>query len=135
MADRRRRGAGGRCRLRRLHPAQGRPHQDTPAAAAAAQPAPTGSRASPLGDLSEFRTITQDTLNLLNSGDQPGATARISDLETEWDNAQGRLKPKDTAAWTNIDGKIDTVLRELRATNPAPERENAALTALLAALH
>jgi len=104
---------------------------DTPAAA---QSVPAGSRVSPLGDLSVFRTITQDTLNLLNSGDQSGATARISDLETEWDNAQGRLKPKNTAAWTTIDAKIDTVLRELRATNPAPEREKAALTTLLAAL-
>jgi Repeat of Unknown Function (DUF347) len=108
--------------------------QDTPAAAPAAQPAAPGSRVSPLGDLSPFRRITQDTLNLLNSGDQSGATARISDLETEWDNAQARLKPKDTATWTNIDGKIDTVLRELRATTPAPPREKAALTTLLAAL-
>jgi uncharacterized membrane-anchored protein len=108
--------------------------QDTPAAAPGAQPAAAGSRVSPLGDLSAFRTITQDTLNLLNNGDQSGATARVSDLETEWDNAQARLKPKDTAAWTTIDGKIDTVLRELRATNPTPEREKTALTTLLAAL-
>ena len=55
---------------------------------------------------------------MLNAGDQSGATARIGDLEYEWDNAQARLKPKDAAAWTEIDGRIDTVLRELRAANP-----------------
>src|SRR5882757_1816515 len=89
---------------------------------------------SPLGDLSSFRTITQDTLNLLNGGNQSGATARVDDLETGWDNAEARLKPKDKAAWTEIDGKIDTVLRALRATSPNPNSEKTALTALLAAL-
>ncbi len=86
---------------------------------------------SPLGDMSKFRTITQATLDLLNSGDQSGATTRITDLETEWDNAQARLKPKDKAAWTKVDGKIDTVLRQLRSTSPNANSEKAALKALL----
>lgn len=94
----------------------------------------TPEQISPLGDLSSFRTITQDTLDLLNAGNQSGATTRIGDLEYEWDNAQARLKPKDPAAWTNIDGKIDTVLRELRAVNPNAASEKSALQALLAAL-
>jgi hypothetical protein len=70
----------------------------------------------------------------LDAGDQSGATARVDDLEVEWDNAQARLRPKDKAAWTEIDGKIDTVLRELRATSPNSNSEKAALTALLTAL-
>jgi len=124
---------------------------DTPAPAAAVQSVPGGTQTapgmsqsapggrptaqlSPLGDISSFRTITQDTLDLLNAGDQPGATARITDLETEWDNAEARLKPKDKAAWTEVDGKIDTVLRALRSTSPNSNSEKAALTALLAAL-
>jgi uncharacterized membrane-anchored protein len=89
---------------------------------------------SPLGDMTGFRTITQDTLGLLNAGDQAGATARITDLETSWDNSEARLKPKNKAAWTAIDGKIDTVLRELRSTSPQPVSEKAALTDLLTAL-
>jgi len=120
---------------------------NTPEPAAAVASMPGGDRAaptapgaalaaapSPLGDLSTFRTITQDTLGLLTAGDQSGATNRVDDLETEWDNAEARLKPKDKAAWTAIDGKIDTVLRDLRATSPKPADEKAALTALLAAL-
>jgi len=109
----------------------------TPAAATATQPVPGASHSaplSPLGDLSKLRTITHDTLDLLDAGNQSGATARIDDLETEWDNAAARMKPKDPAAWTNIDGKIDQVLRELRATSPKPNSEKAALTALLTAL-
>jgi hypothetical protein len=104
-----------------------------PTAAAPAAAAPAAHR-SPLGDLTPFRTITGDTLTKLNAGDQSGATNRITDLETAWDDAQARLKPRDTTAWNQIDGKIDTVLRELRSTNPQPSSEKAALTALLAQL-
>jgi uncharacterized membrane-anchored protein len=104
---------------------------------AAAQPNPDGSQStsgSALGDLTTFSTISQDSLNLLNAGDQAGATARIGDLEYEWDNAQARLKAKDDATWTEVDGKIDTVLRQLRAANPNTGQEQSALTSLLAVL-
>ena len=100
-------------------------------AAAAPQAAAPKTR---LGDLSQFRTITQDIRDLLDRGDQAGATARVTDLETAWDQAQARLKPRDPAAWTTVDGKIDTVLRELRSTSPNPATEKDALDALLAAL-
>jgi hypothetical protein len=104
-----------------------------PVAAAAPDGVPAAP-ASPLGDLSAFRTITQDTLNLVNAGNQSGASTRITDLETAWDNGEARLKPKDKAAWTEIDGKIDTVLREVRSTSPNPGREKNALTTLVGAL-
>ena len=93
----------------------------------------TGS-ASPLGDLSAFRTITQDTLDKLNAGDQRGATTRIKDLETAWDKAEASLKPKSPAEWTKIDDKIDAALRQLRAVNPNPATEKTALQDLLAVL-
>lgn len=89
---------------------------------------------SPLGDLSSFRGITQDTLSLLDAGKQAEATTRIGDLEFAWDNAQAQLRPKDAAAWAVIDGKIDTVLRELRSVNPDEAKEKAALEDLLLAL-
>lgn len=101
----------------------------TPTAATAA-----AGPASPLGDLSKFRTITQDTLNILTSGDQAGATRRIGDLEREWDNAEARLKPRDSNNWTMIDGKIDTVLRRLRSTSPNIDQEKQALNDLLSVL-
>ncbi len=90
---------------------------------------------SPLGDLSVFRTITQDTLKKLDAGDQSSATTRIGDLEYEWDNAAARLKSKDRTEWTKIDSKIDTVLRELRAVSPNAVSEKSALQALLAVLN
>jgi uncharacterized membrane-anchored protein len=90
---------------------------------------------SAIGDLSIFSIITQDTLDKLNTGDQSGATTRIGDLEYEWDNAQARLKPRDKSKWTEIDVKIDTVLRELRAVHPNITDEKSALKTLLMVLN
>ena len=88
----------------------------------------------PAPSVTVYKTITQDTLAMVDSGDQSGAQARITDLETAWDDAQAHLKPRDPAAWTRIDSKIDTVLRELRSTSPNPPSEKDALNALLTAL-
>ncbi len=99
-------------------------------AAATASISSAGST-SPLGDLGVFVTITQDTLDLLNSGDQAGATARIGDLESAWDQGAATLKRQDETAWHAVDDKIDTVLRELRSTRPDPATQISALEALL----
>ncbi len=71
---------------------------------------------------------------MLKAGDQAGATKRIGDLEFAWDNGQAILKPKDQKKWTEIDGKVDTVLRELRAVNPNSATEKTALEDLLTTL-
>ena len=48
-----------------------------------------------------------------------------------WDQAQAVLKRRNPSEWTTVDGKIDTVLRELRAASPNPTTETAALQDLL----
>ena len=77
------------------------------------------------------QVITQDTLAKVQSGDQTGATARIKDLETAWDDDQATLQPMDDKAWTVLDGQIDAVLHSLRAGSPNPATETQALTTLL----
>lgn len=91
----------------------------------------SSSEVATLGDLSIFRTIAQNTLDLLDAGKQSEATKRVSDLEYEWDNAEARLKPINKAQWREIDDKIDTVLRELRALRPDASTEKKALEDLL----
>lgn len=90
-----------------------------------------GAPQTKLGNLSNFRVIVQDTLDKLNAGDQAGATKRVDDLEREWDRAQARLQPLDGKTWTLIDGKDDTVLRQLRASSPDLTAEKKALTEML----
>ncbi|MGW4096575.1 COG4705 family protein [Mycobacterium sp. NPDC004974] len=88
----------------------------------------------PAADIATFRTIAEDTLTKLRAGDQTGATVRIKDLETAWDERQGALQPMDVDTWTGLDGQIDGVLTALRAAQPDPATEKQSLDALLASL-
>ena len=84
----------------------------------------------PPAEIAKFRTIVQDTLAKVATGDQTGATARIKDLETAWDDEQATLQPMDETAWRVLDGRIDSVLDALRASTPDPGTESRTLTAL-----
>jgi uncharacterized membrane-anchored protein len=94
----------------------------------------SASSASPLGDLSSFRKITEDTLSLVRANNLSAATTRVKDLETAWDNAQARLKSMNSSKWSVVDKSIDTVLRQLRAANPDPAGCKTALESLVSTL-
>ena len=88
----------------------------------------------PAADVTEFRTIVSDTLAKVQAGDQAGAVARITDLESAWDDAQASLEPMDPSGWGFIDGKIDHALKAVRASTPDPAKEKQTLTELSTAL-
>ena len=91
-------------------------------------------KAPPLGDLTVFKTITQDTLDFVNANNLSGAKTQVNDLEYEWDNSEARLKPMNPTKWTEIDTAIDQVLRQVRAVNPNAATCKSSLEALLAKL-
>jgi hypothetical protein len=86
---------------------------------------------SPLGDISKFRTITADTLAFVKAGDMKKAEKRITDMETKWDAYENPLKAKNKADWTLLDGALDKVLKQLRASKPNPATSATALQDLL----
>src|SRR4051812_20215949 len=88
----------------------------------------------PPAEIAKFRAIAADTLAQVRAGNQSGATARIKDLETAWDDDQATLQPLDDTAWTVLDGQIDSILTAVRASNPDPATETQTLTALLTSL-
>ena len=88
----------------------------------------------PPADVTAFRTIVTDTLAKVQTGDQAGAVARITDLETAWDDAQDRLEPMDPTGWKSLDRKIDNALKAVRSTAPDPTAEKQSLNELLTAL-
>jgi uncharacterized membrane protein YkoI len=90
--------------------------------------------AKPMGDLSSFRAIAADTLGIVNSGNLSRAKARIKDLETSWDRAEARLRPRNPERLRTIDKAIDAALAQLRADRPQASAAKDALENLLASL-
>jgi uncharacterized membrane-anchored protein len=99
---------------------------------AALAPGQSATAKFPATEVIKFRTITRDTLTKVQAGDQAGAKARITDLETAWDDGQKALEPLDETGWTVLDGQIDDALTAVRAGQPDPATEQQALTMLLA---
>ncbi|KAB7761217.1 hypothetical protein [Mycolicibacterium mucogenicum] len=106
--------------------------EEGPAAAAPLVPGKVG--AFPATDIAHFRNVTQDTLAKVNAGDQSGARARITDLETAWDHDQDRLQAIDSSAWTALDREIDAALKSVRSSSPSVDDEKLSLTTLLNSL-
>jgi len=88
----------------------------------------------PADRVASYRTITEDTLALVGSGDQARAKSRLTDLETAWDDDQDSLQPKDCQAWTFVDQEIDPALSAVRASHPDPATEEKTLQTLLTTL-
>lgn len=96
-----------------------------------APPAVEASAAGPsLGDMSAFASIVADVQEIAATGDFVAAEKRITDFETDWDDAQKTLRPVNTASWTNVDDAADAALDALRAKAP----DSADVTATLAEL-
>lgn len=87
--------------------------------------------ASPLGDLTPFIKIAEDSLRLVQANDFSNAKIRIKDLEIAWDQAEEKLRAMSPEDWTSVDVSIDHVLSKLRASNPDSDACIKALNAFI----
>jgi uncharacterized membrane-anchored protein len=120
----------------------GRPHSTelnddepgpTPPAAATSAPGRLTAHFPP-ADIAKFRAIAEGTLVKLQAGDQNGAKARITDLETAWDDDESTLRPMDRSAWGVLDHQLDAALHAIRASHPDTATEVQELNKLLTSL-
>lgn len=102
----------------------------SPVAVAATTPAAT----DPLGDLSAMKKIISDVETIAATGDLVAAEKRITDYETAWDDAAGKLRAMDSNAWGNVDQASDDALGALRAPKPVAADVTATLAALATSL-
>jgi hypothetical protein len=47
-----------------------------------------------------------------------GARARITDLESAWDQNEEKLRAIDPEGWTSIDKSLDRALKQVRTGSP-----------------
>jgi flagellar biosynthesis chaperone FliJ len=101
------------------------------------QASPTVAKSSnqPLGDLSAYRKIAEDMRRMVDAGDFSGAKTRAGDLESEWDNAQTKLRPINPEKWTMLDNAIDDVLKKVRSAQPNRAASSASLESLIAVIN
>ena len=88
-----------------------------------------------LGDMSAFKTIVGDAQALADKGDLPGASKRMTDWESAWDQAETAIRPLNQSQWGNIDEASDGALHAVRAATPAADKVKAALATLMAELN
>jgi hypothetical protein len=106
--------------------------EETKVTQTAAGPQIKSSPAAATGDLSSYRAIAVDTLRIVEAGDLRLAKNRITELETAWDSAEDKLKPRSSDKWKAVDKAIDRALEEIRASNPQRAASMKALHDLIA---
>ena len=82
-----------------------------------------------------FKALAQATLAALAAGKQTETVAKLTDLETAWDDQEKVLRPKDEATWTALDKTLDKAISALRSSHTNFEKGKAALESLLKKLN
>ena len=100
---------------------------DAKPAAATAAPAPVYTAA----ETKEFKALAKATLEALAAGNQTGMVAKLTDLETAWDDQEKVLRPKNEAIWTRLDKTLDQGISALRSSHTNLPKGKAALENLL----
>ncbi len=78
-----------------------------------------------------FIALTKETLDALAAGKSTEMVAKLTDLETAWDDDEEMLQPRDTATWTLLDKTLDKAISALRSSRINIPKGKAALNELL----
>ncbi|MEI7651385.1 MAG: hypothetical protein WCJ96_05205 [Verrucomicrobiota bacterium] len=108
-----------------LTPATHAEDTKAPAAAPAIKPIYTQKEAA------EFTGLAKATLEALATEKKDIMVAKLTDLETAWDDKEKDLKPRDEKRWTAIDKTLDKAISALRSSKYNAAKGKAALELLI----
>ena len=69
-------------------------------------------------EIAPFKTLAQATLDALNASKQTEMIAKLTDLETAWDDQESTLRPKNETVWVALDKSLDKVISSVRSSHP-----------------
>ena len=78
-----------------------------------------------------FKALAKATLEALDAGQKDEMVAKLTDLETAWDDQEDNLKPRDLATWTLLDKTLDKAISSLRSSHVNLAKGKKALKDLL----
>jgi hypothetical protein len=79
----------------------------------------------------KFKQLAKETLAALAAGKKDEMVAKLTDLETAWDDNESLLRPKNEVMWTTLDKTLDKAISALRSSHPNLDKGKAALESLL----
>ena len=79
----------------------------------------------------EFIALAKATLTALAAGNKTEMVAKLTDLETAWDDQEKVLRPKNESTWTLLDKTLDQAISALRSSHVNLPKGKAALENLL----
>jgi len=94
-----------------------------------------GEQQGPLGDLSDYGKLAEESLDALGAGDFTAARAKADEMQSKWRAAAPQLKRKSPEDWKAADAAVEQVVKELHAKTPDKDRSMDALNTLLSTLN
>jgi hypothetical protein len=82
-------------------------------------------------ETAEFVKLTKATLAALAATKETDMVAKLTDLETVWDDQENKLRPKNESTWTTLDKTLDKAISALRSSHKNLVKGKAALEELL----
>jgi hypothetical protein len=79
----------------------------------------------------EFTELANATIAALDAGKNAEMVAKLTDLETAWDNKEKTLKPKNSATWESLDKTLDKAISALRSSKTNLPKGKTALEDLI----
>ncbi|WP_374439723.1 hypothetical protein [Pseudomonas panipatensis] len=91
----------------------------------------TDDQQGPLGDLTDYGRLAEESLNAVGTDDFVTARQRIEELQGKWRAAAAEMRRKSPEDWKAANAVVERAVTELHAKTPDKERSLDALNAVL----
>jgi hypothetical protein len=96
------------------------------------KPAPGAAAAD--DNMTPYRKLAAETLNLFKAQDMPAAKKKARELEVAWDTREKALQKQSPDLWGQIDKAMDAFIKPLQGKSPDPAKVQMAYDAFIAKL-